>query len=186
MPTSMLPGVGGLLGKMPGLGGSDMRVPRFHGTLFMTGAESHPDLARVVGDIPLPRNLHLMATLNEYVGDMSDHGVFRKNGVPFLFFSCGRWVHYHMPSDVPSRLNYKKMARIAAYTFALLRKLDGEPLAGCHSTFQPCDTTEFEAQTIRDTAGPFYSMMLNWAGLEELRTRDDLEALVGSLMSTGL
>ena len=152
----------------------------------MTGAESHPDLARVVGDIPLPRNLHLMATLNENVGDLSDHGVFRKNGVPFLFFSCGRWAHYHMPSDVPSRLNYKKMARIAAYTFALLKKLDGEALSGRHSTFQPCDTAEFEAQTIRDTAGPFYSMMLNWAGLEELKTREELDTLVYNLMSTGL
>lgn len=31
----------------------------------------------------------LMATLNEYVVEISDHGIFRRNGVPRPFFSSG-------------------------------------------------------------------------------------------------
>jgi hypothetical protein len=30
---------------------------------------------------------------------MSDHGIFRENGVPYLFLSCGRWPHYHRDTD---------------------------------------------------------------------------------------
>ena len=63
--------------------------------LFMTGTESQPGLRGVLeraGDIDM---LTLVPTLNRYVGDISDHGVFRQNGVPYLFLSCGRWEHYH-------------------------------------------------------------------------------------------
>ena len=45
---------------------------------------------------------------------MGDHGVFRRNDVPYLFFSCGRWEHYHQPSDTPDRLNYEKMEHVAS------------------------------------------------------------------------
>ena len=51
--------------------------------------------------------MKLIATLNEYVGDVSDHGIFRRNGVPYLFLSCGHWEHYHQPTDTPDRLNYR-------------------------------------------------------------------------------
>ena len=36
------------------------------------------------------KGLKLVPTLNRYVGDMSDHGIFRENGVPYFFLSCGR------------------------------------------------------------------------------------------------
>ena len=74
--------------------------------LFMTGTESHPGLRGVLeraGDID---KLKVVPTLNRYVDDMSDHGVFRQNGVPYLFLSCGRWEHYHKETDTPDRLNY--------------------------------------------------------------------------------
>ena len=70
---------------------------------FATGAESHPDLPELLTGITIPERMKLIATLNEYVGDMSDHGVFRRNGVPYLFLSCGHWEHYHRPTDTPDR-----------------------------------------------------------------------------------
>ena len=33
--------------------------------------------------------------LNRYVGDLSDHHVFRVNKRPYLFLTCARWEHYH-------------------------------------------------------------------------------------------
>ena len=36
------------------------------------------------------KGLKLVPTLNRYVGDMSDHGIFRQHGVPYFFLSCGR------------------------------------------------------------------------------------------------
>lgn len=53
--------------------------------------------------------------MNEYVGDLSDHCIFRANGVPYLFLSCGRWRHYHAQTDTPEKLNYRKMARLTRY-----------------------------------------------------------------------
>jgi len=50
--------------------------------LFMTGAESHASLPKVVrACLPGP-NLPLVASLNRNVGDMSDHHTFRLGGVP--------------------------------------------------------------------------------------------------------
>ena len=97
---------------VPGLGTS--RTERLKGLLFITGAESHPSLTNVVRAAPRIPELPLVAISNHYVDDMSDHGVFRRNDVPYLFFSCGRWEHYHQPSDTPDRLNYEKMEHVAS------------------------------------------------------------------------
>ena len=93
-------------------------LPKLKNLLFMTGAESHPALPGLVqGCIPV-QNLSLIATLNENVGDMSDHHIFRTLGLPYLFFSCGRWEHYHLRSDTPEKLAYEKMAHIAVFLTA--------------------------------------------------------------------
>src|SRR5436190_3417274 len=51
-------------------------APQFSQLLFLTGAESHPDLPGVVRGCRLD-GLPVLATLNRRVGDMSDHGIFR-------------------------------------------------------------------------------------------------------------
>ena len=58
---------------------------------------------------------------------MSDHHVFRTHGIPYLFLSCGRWKHYHQPSDTPARLNYVKMARISHLLVDMTVKLADAP-----------------------------------------------------------
>ena len=129
------------------------------------------------------KKLKLMATLNEYVGDMSDHGVFRRNGVPYLFFSCGRWAHYHMETDTPDRLNYRKMARITLLTEDVLVRADAETL----EPGEPApDTVEFEAKTLKDASGVLYPFLLKWAGVQNLESREDIEAVVGKMLSAGL
>ena len=79
-------------------------LPKIRDLLFMTGAESHPLLADVVRGCLGRTDLPLVATPNEHIGDMSDHHAFRTMGLPYLFFSCGRWEHYHQRSDTPEKL----------------------------------------------------------------------------------
>ena len=35
----------------------------------------------------------------EVIPPLSDHWAFWQRQVPFLFLTCGRWQHYHQPSD---------------------------------------------------------------------------------------
>jgi hypothetical protein len=163
--------------------GHDVPMALFKDLLFVTGAESHPELPALLDGIALPKKLRLIATLNRYVGDMSDHGIFRKSGVPYLFFSCGRWEHYHQPTDTPDRLNYTKMARITQLSFDVLGRAAEtalEPFAGAE------DPVAFEAGTFRRSAGRLFPLLCRWAGVKDLSQREDLDALAGKLLSTGL
>lgn len=163
--------------------GHDVPMALFKDLLFVTGAESHPELPGLLGGTPLPKKLRLIATLNEYVGDMSDHGIFRENGVPYLFFSCGRWQHYHQPTDTPDRLNYEKMARIAQLSFDVLLRADE---AALEPFVENEDPVAFEAETFRRSAGRLFPLLCRWAGVKDLSRREELDALARKLLSTGL
>lgn len=154
--------------------------------LFVTGAESHPDLAEVMNALWQPHHLRVIPTLNSYVGDMSDHGAFRRHGVPYFFLSCGTWEHYHMPTDTPDRLNYDKMAAITHYVLALLSGQDRAPLAGRTGKPRIHETLALESSFIRDALGNLSQPILNIAGIEDLRTRKDMDRFVRSLLSMGL
>ena len=163
--------------------GHDVPMPLFKDLLFVTGAESHPELPGLLDGIALPKKLRLIAALNRYVGDMSDHGISRKSGVPYVFFSCGRWEHYHQRTDTPDRLNYAKMARITALSFDVLLKADAATLAPFSENPDP---VAFEAQTFRRSAGRLFPLLCRWAGVNDLDRREDLDVLAGKLLSTGL
>ena len=165
------------------LGGKQRRLPRIRNLLFMTGAESHPELATAVAGCRRPRRLPLIAALNRYVGDVSDHLVFRRAGLPYLFFSCGRWEHYHQPSDTPQRLNYHKMRRISHFLSGLLGQLDGLKFA---EQPEPADTTAFEVSALRAALGPWLPVVRRALKLGKIETRADLDQLAAALLRTGL
>jgi len=159
-------------------------VPHFTQLLFVTGAESHPALPDLVRACRVD-GLPVAATLNRRVGDMSDHGVFRVHGDPYLFLTCGRWAHYHQPTDTPDRLNYDKMARVRDYLVHLIRTL-------CDTSLLPVggrpgrehDTTEFEIGLLREALGGQGMALLQAAvGLPELRTSGHLDLLALRLQS---
>ena len=158
-------------------------LPRIKNLLFMTGAESHPALPDMVGGCLPSEGLSLIAALNEYVGDMSDHHIFRTLGLPYLFFSCGRWEHYHTRSDTPEKLAYGKMAAIAAFLARIARRCAVEnfpKVTGEH------DTTRFEVTLLRAALGKFLPLALPLLGLKQLESRADLDALAARLLSLGL
>ncbi len=167
---------------LPALG--NVALPKIKDLLFMTGAESHPRLPDLVDGCLSGSDLPLVATLNENVGDMSDHHIFRQMGLPYLFFSCGRWEHYHQRSDTPEKLNYEKMARIADF-------LASVALAACAAgdlskVQADTDTAAFEIRLLRKTFGLFLPMLLRLAGLNKLEDRADLDTIVAQLSGLGL
>lgn len=108
--------------------GHDVPVPGIEDLVFVTGMESDPELALDLAGVS--EAVRVQPVLNRYVGDLSDHHVFRMHERPFLFLSCGRWQHYHMPTDTPDRLNYDKMAAIAELVELLIRRVDRANLRG--------------------------------------------------------
>ena len=107
--------------------GHDVPIPGLEDLVFITGMESDPGLVFAGGD---PSGLRVQPVLNRYVGDLSDHMIFRANQRPFLFLSCGRWQHYHAPTDTPDKLNFTKMAAIAELTETLVRRTSAVELVG--------------------------------------------------------
>ena len=172
-----------VLEELLGPAGTAMSQEMIKNILFVMGAESHPDLSRVVTDSGMPDDLKLIATLNQYVGDMSDHGVFRRNGVPYLFFSCGRWAHYHRVTDTPDRLNYEKIARIAQLSADILERMADEPLLGSSDEDH---SLEFEIRKLNEGLGLALPFVLQHLGIAELKTRTDVKKIVDALISLGV
>jgi hypothetical protein len=147
--------------------------PNFGKLLFLTGAESHPALGPIIQKHCDDPELVLVATQNRLVGDLSDHHVFRTHGVPYLFFSCGRWEHYHRLSDTPDRLNYQKMERIGQFLLSLIAELSALDL----SPVGEADTTALEISLLHKAFGPGLYFLMDIIGLPQLQTRQDLDSL---------
>ena len=150
---------------------------------FATGAESHPDLPGLLEEIDVPKGMKLIATLNEYVGDMSDHAVFRWNEIPYLFLSCGHWEHYHQPSDTPDRLNYNKMAAITRYAESVIRST---AVADLPEFVEAEDPVEFESATWKRSLGILRKPVAKALGVSDFKTRSDINAAASALQSLGL
>lgn len=128
--------------------GHDVPLLGFEDLLFITGMESDPGLALALQAQPEPPGVRVVAMLNRYVGDMSDHHVFRVNQRPYLFLSCGLWRHYHQPSDTPEKLNYQKIQAVADYLRELVVRVTQTRLDG---PFEGYDSTPDELFFLRRT-----------------------------------
>jgi hypothetical protein len=156
-------------------------LPDLRDLVFVTGTESHPALPAIVEATPEPDGIRVLPTLNAYVGDMSDHGIFRKNSVPYFFLSCGHWEHYHCPTDTPDRLNYAKMAAIAEYISTLLARLSVTELP---KGLGMCDPVELESRRMQAILGPLLPALMGRPG--PIRTREQIAKVVSRMRATGL
>ena len=157
--------------------GHDVPIPGLEDLLFITGMESDHGLATVVGETEPSSGIRIVPTLNRYVGDLSDHHIFRVNRRPYLLLTCGRWVDYHEPSDTPDKLNYEKIEAIARYLCALTASVSFAELKG---PFEGYDSTATEVYFLGKTVQPILdSMGLNL----QLRTRRDVDRLVEFMLT---
>ena len=155
--------------------GHDVAIPGLGDLVFVTGMETDPGLDAVLTDAEDVDGVRLVPTLNRYIGDMSDHHAFREDERPYLFFSCGRWEHYHAPTDTPEKLNYVKMAAFADFLFQILPPLCGQGLTG---PFEGYDSAPTECRFMNRSLGP----MLESMGMT-VKNREDLTMVVGTLMA---
>ncbi len=150
--------------------GHDVPMAGMNDLLFIFGAESHSRMAELLLKSELPEGLRNIATLNRYVGDLSDHHILREKEKPYLFLTCGRWEHYHQESDLPDHLNYVKMERISTYVITLIKQLDQTEfeLSGYNT-----DPISMELKLIQRALGPYLAQ----AGIP-MSNRDELQRFV--------
>ena len=159
--------------------GHAVPIPGWEDLMFVTGMESDPALQPIVrSEGEKARGIRTLPTLTRYVGDMSDYSAFRLDSRPYLFFSCGQWPHYHMPTDTPDRLDYEKMADFAHYLLGVTIAVSKTELEG---PFEGYDTTPFELECMHALGGA----MIEQLGAR-LESREDIDAFVGQLLSFGL
>jgi hypothetical protein len=154
--------------------GHDVAIPGLEDLVFVTGMETDPGLAVVLANAKEVEGVRLIPTLNRYIGDMSDHHAFRADERPYLFFSCGRWAHYHAPTDTPEKLNYEKMAAFADFLLQILPSLCAQGLSG---PFEGYDSAPTERRFMNKSLGPVLESM----GMQ-VNTREDLTTVVRTLM----
>jgi hypothetical protein len=156
-------------------------LPGLANLLVVVGIESSGALPELIDTCPRPTDLPVVVARNAVVGDMSDHHVFRLNDVPYVFLTCGRWEHYHAPTDTPDRLAYRKMALIRDYVVALV-----QALAATDMSARPVDTTAIEIRYLESAFGRLLPLVLRRLGLTRLSTRADLDRLAIGLQALGL
>ena len=113
--------------------------------LFALGAENQNYLAEAVAAVSTSR-LPLLPVHHEIAPDQSDQYAFRAVGAPFLFLSCGRWQHYHSPTDTIDVLDLPKMSRIADALEGLIRRIDADSV---DSVARNTPALDFDAQAAK-------------------------------------
>lgn len=91
--------------------------------VFLMGSEHSTRLRQLIEKTPVPKGLQIGRLGADLVGTRSDYGPFRDRKVPFLFFSTGQHPDYHAPSDLPERVNYRKLQRISVYIRDVTKRL---------------------------------------------------------------
>jgi Zn-dependent M28 family amino/carboxypeptidase len=95
--------------------GPESLPPEVRESIFVLGAEKSAGTGSLLDQLPEQLGVRPRRIDNYIIPSMSDYDAFMEAEVPFLFYSVGRWQHYHMPSDTPDKLNYDKMAAFASH-----------------------------------------------------------------------
>ena len=156
--------------------GHDVPIPGLEDILFIMGIESDQCLGEVVRTCDMPSSIRILPTLSRYVGDMSDHHIFRQEQVPYLFLSCGNWTHYHQVTDTPEKLNYVKIQGISKYLLMLTEAVSSKQLPG---PFEGYDSTEIEISYIERV---LYPVMTQMGFPMQVNGRKDIDQLVNIIM----
>jgi hypothetical protein len=91
--------------------------------VFALGSEKSERLRELLEQVKPEEGLKIGRVGADLIGTRSDYGPFRDRRVPFLFFSTGQHPDYHQPTDLPDRIDYVKLRRIAVWIAALTWRL---------------------------------------------------------------
>jgi hypothetical protein len=91
--------------------------------VFVLGSEKSTRLRELVAEVLPESGLRVGRIGIDLIGTRSDYGPFRDQRIPFLFFSTGVHPDYHKPTDVPERVDYVKLRKIAVWISDLAWRL---------------------------------------------------------------
>jgi hypothetical protein len=91
--------------------------------VFALGSESAPRLRQLLVEVRPEAGLTVGRLGADIVGTRSDYGPFRDRNIPFLFFSTGQHRDYHRPTDLPERIDYVRLRKIALWISDLTWRL---------------------------------------------------------------
>jgi Zn-dependent M28 family amino/carboxypeptidase len=157
--------------------GHDLPVKGMEDLIFLTGAESSLGVESAIRRCEPKFGLRTVPTLNSYVGDLSDHHIFRANDHPYVFLTCGRWQHYHSITDTPDKLNFDKLAEVAGYVLTLSEEICISDL--CKPSIGD-GTLETEIYFLEKNIVPALGAMNIFPVLD---SRSDIDNLVHSLIT---
>lgn len=95
----------------------DLSLP----TVFVMGSEHASQLKTTLDQIGSPRGLEVARLGVDLIGVRSDYGPFWGEKIPFLFFSTGEHSDYHTPRDVPSKIDYDKVAAVSSLVLKVIQ-----------------------------------------------------------------
>jgi hypothetical protein len=110
--------------------------------LFVVGSECSPGMRRLAEGVKPAQGLKLARVGADIVGTRSDYGPFRDRQVPFLFLTTGPHADYHRPTDLPERLNYVKLERVARWARDAVSRLADDDVAPAWEPLQAPDFDE--------------------------------------------
>jgi hypothetical protein len=156
--------------------------PNIAQLLAIMGCESHPILPKVVQEAADGvTELSILPTLNDYVGDMSDHYAFRLGGVPYLFLSCGQGKYYHTRHDDLAWINFDKVAAVTHLVERLVSGLDRHSTEESHRAVAH-DPFEFEIKCIEKAFGPALQYVLQKIGIRApMQSRRDISQFFSTI-----
>lgn len=96
-------------------------------SVFVLGAERGSGTPAFFDGLPAVEGI-VPRRVDSYISPaMSDYHAFMERSIPFLFYTCGRTVDYHMPTDTPDKLDYSKMAALVDHLEVLIIELARRP-----------------------------------------------------------
>jgi len=107
--------------------GPDGLPPEVRESIFVLGAEKSKGTGALVDGLPQRSGIQPRRIDNYIIESKSDYDAFMNAGIPFLFYSVGRWEHYHAPTDTPDRLDFDKMAALADHLTDLVSTMANRP-----------------------------------------------------------
>ncbi len=96
------------------------RVDPFTRKLILGGIGTSPEW----NELPSPTDNYLRITVDSSGRGPSDHTNFFNVGIPVLFFYSGIHNDYHMPSDVPEKINYVGESYVINYIEEIIQNID--------------------------------------------------------------
>jgi hypothetical protein len=110
--------------------------------VFALGSESATRLRSLLAEVRPAPGLKVGRLGADLIGTRSDYGPFRDRRVPFLFFSTGQHPDYHQTTDLPERIDYRKLQRVSDWIGDLTWRLANDDDAPAWTDQQAPDLAE--------------------------------------------